>query len=170
MIETVPGESIGRLQKLARQYRLDVVPGTLMERDSKDGNVYNTAYYIDQSGDILLSYRKVHLWHSERTYITKGEGEFKVVKNRFGINVGLCICWDMAFPEVFRELSLKHNAQLIIIPGIGVNIFSTRNHFIVKSSFVLSVLDVACWSPLGSCWRQIIGSQVFGRHECAALL
>lgn len=117
MIETVPGEAVQRLQKLAKKYKVDLVPGTLMERDPADDNVYNTAYYIDQSGEILLSYRKVHLWHSERTYITKGEGDFRVVKNRFGINVGMCICWDMAFPEVFRELSLKNNAQLIIIPG-----------------------------------------------------
>lgn len=45
---------------------------------------------------------------------TKG---YQTVKNRFGLTVGLCICWDIAFPEVFRELALKQGANLVIAPA-----------------------------------------------------
>lgn len=119
MVEkTAPGIALNRFQQLAKKYDMDLVPGTLIERDPKDGFVYNTAYYIDKSGKVLLSYRKVHLWHPERLYLTKGEDGFGTVKNRFGIVVGLCICWDIAFPETFRELAFKKNAQLVIAPGM----------------------------------------------------
>lgn len=118
MVEkTAPGVALGRFQDLAKKYKIDLVPGTLIERDPTDNNVYNTAHYIDKSGEVLLSYRKVHLWHPERLYLTKGENGFETVKNRFGLVVGLCICWDIAFPETFRELALKKNAQLVIAPG-----------------------------------------------------
>ncbi|KAI9475944.1 MAG: Nitrilase/cyanide hydratase and apolipo protein N-acyltransferase [Benjaminiella poitrasii] len=118
MIETTaPGVAVNRFQKLAKKYTIDIVPGTLVERDPKDGLVYNTTYYIDQSGAVLLSYRKVHLWYPERKYLTKGQDGFPTVKNRFGISIGLCICWDIAFPEVFREMALKQKAQLIIAPA-----------------------------------------------------
>lgn len=119
MVEkTAPGVAVKRFCDLAVKYNLDVVPGTLIEKDPEDGLVYNTAYYIDRSGEILLSYRKVHLWHPERKYLTKGESGYGTCTNRFGIEVGLCVCWDIAFPEVFREMALKQNAQLIIAPGM----------------------------------------------------
>lgn len=118
MVEkSAPNVAVNRFCDLAKKYQMDVVPGTLIERDPKDGHVYNTAYYIDRSGKILLSYRKVHLWHPERTYLKNGEAGFGTAKNRFGIEVGLCVCWDIAFPEVFKELALKKGAQLIIAPG-----------------------------------------------------
>lgn len=140
MVEkTAPGLAVQRFCDLAVKYNLDVVPGTLIERDPKDGRVYNTAYYIDRSGEILLSYRKVHLWHPERKYLTKGESGYGTCKNRFGIEVGLCVCWDIAFPEVFRELALKQNAQLIIAPGMCVtyNIKSNAH----RITYVFSILE-----------------------------
>jgi predicted amidohydrolase len=118
MIEkTKPGVAVDRFRQLARKYKIDIVPGTLMERDPTDGHTYNTAYYIDQSGEVLLSYRKVHLWHAERTYLKKGENRYPTAKNRFGIEVGLVVCWDIAFSAAFREMALNRKAQLIIAPG-----------------------------------------------------
>ncbi|KAG2209603.1 hypothetical protein INT46_007598 [Mucor plumbeus] len=118
MVEkTAPKVAVNRFSALAKKYEMDIVPGTLTERDPSDGHVYNTAYYIDKSGKVLLSYRKVHLWHPERQYMKKGEDGFSTVKNRFGIEIGLCICWDIAFSEVFRELAIKRKAQLIIAPA-----------------------------------------------------
>jgi predicted amidohydrolase len=46
-----------------------------------------------------------------------GSRGYQTAKTRFGIIIGLCICWDIAFPEVFRELSLKQHAQLVIAPA-----------------------------------------------------
>ncbi|KAI8143420.1 carbon-nitrogen hydrolase [Fennellomyces sp. T-0311] len=105
-----------RFSKLAQRYGMDIVTGTLIERDPDDGKYYNVAYYIDKSGEILLDYRKVHLWAPERKYLTPGN-EYKVVKNRFGVVIGLCACWDIIFNEIFRHMCLEQGAQLIIAPA-----------------------------------------------------
>ncbi|KAI8090988.1 Nitrilase/cyanide hydratase and apolipo protein N-acyltransferase [Gilbertella persicaria] len=115
--KTAPGVAVQRFCQLAKKYKMDIVPGTLIERDPQDGHVYNTAYYIDQSGHILLAYRKMHLWHPERSYLKEGKEGYATVTNRFGIRVGLCICWDIVFPDVFKEMALKQKAQLIIAPA-----------------------------------------------------
>lgn len=106
-----------RFGELARRYNLDIVPGTLVEQDQTDKKYYNVEYYIDKSGEALLAYRKVHLWAPERRYLTEGRDGFPVAKNRFGITVGLCACWDIVFNEVFREMVMDHKAQLVICPG-----------------------------------------------------
>ena len=103
---------VQHFQQLAIRYSIDIVPGTIIESDSM--SLYNTAYYIDQRGDILSQYRKVNLWHPERSYITPGK-EISVFDTQFG-RVGLIICWDLMFPEVFRAM-LKQNVEMVICPS-----------------------------------------------------
>ncbi|KAG2217326.1 hypothetical protein INT45_010775 [Circinella minor] len=106
-----------RFCKLALDYGLDIVVGTIIERDPEDGRLYNCCYYINNDGTVLMEYRKVHLWHPERDFLHEGKRGFDTAKNRFGITVGLAICWDIAFPEAFRHMTLKRNAQLVIAPA-----------------------------------------------------
>ncbi|CAO3594384.1 unnamed protein product [Absidia cylindrospora] len=105
-----------QLGQLAQKYQMDLVPGTVIEQDEQ-GHYYNVAYYIDKSGQVLLKYNKVHLWQHERKYLQQGDFDFGTVKNRFGIMIGLCACWDISVPEVFRDMALNGNAQLIIVPA-----------------------------------------------------
>ncbi|KAF7728469.1 hypothetical protein EC973_006022 [Apophysomyces ossiformis] len=106
-----------KISKLASTYKIDLVPGTVRERDPVDNCIYNNAYYVDKDGAILLHYRKIHLWGFERKNVTQGNYGLPTAKNRFGIQVGLCICWDLNFPECFREMALNKNAQLVIVPA-----------------------------------------------------
>jgi len=86
-------------QQLASQYTIDVVPGSIIEGNSSGW--YNTTYYIDKTGTIKGKYRKVHLWHPERAYLTPGSG-FSVFETNFG-KVGLVICWI----SYFQKLSVQ---------------------------------------------------------------
>lgn len=90
----------GRFRELAAGYGVDLVPGSWQEKEER--RFYNTTYYIDRSGEVLARYRKVHLWISEKSYATPGEGAV-VADGRLG-RVGLAICWDLAFPGLFREM------------------------------------------------------------------
>jgi predicted amidohydrolase len=94
------GHYVKHFQALAQRYEIDIVPGTIIEGD--ETGLYNTAYYIDCTGAILGRYRKVNLWLSERSYIDPGH-QAVVCETRFG-KVGLAICWDLAFPELFRAM------------------------------------------------------------------
>lgn len=103
---------VKRFQQLAMQYGIDIVPGSIIEGD--ENGLYNTTYYIDQQGDILGRYRKVNLWLPERSYITPGTST-AVFETRFG-KVGLIICWDLMFPEIFRAM-VSEGVEMVICPS-----------------------------------------------------
>ncbi len=99
-------------QELAVRYGIDLVPGSIIE--GEETGLYNTAYYIDRSGDILGRYRKVNLWLPERSYIDPGR-QAVVCQTRFG-RIGLAICWDLAFPELFRAM-LAEEVEMVLCPS-----------------------------------------------------
>lgn len=110
-------------QSLARELSISLIPGTIVENHSptpahnenEKPLLYNTAYFIAPTGEILGSYRKKNIWHPERKYLTSsGEEPHVVIETPVG-KIGLLVCWDLAFPEAFREL-IAQGAELIIIP------------------------------------------------------
>jgi len=99
-------------QSLAKKYRIDIVPGSIIEK-SKLGT-YNTTYYIDSSGKVKSRYRKINLWHPERYYFNPGN-KISVFNTKFG-KIGLIICWDLIFPEVFRKM-VSRGVKIVICPS-----------------------------------------------------
>lgn len=90
-----------------------VTVGSLPELDQ--GTIYNTAYVID-NGDIVASYRKMHLFSTMREDKFLGAGNKSlVVKTSVG-RLGVAICYDLRFPELFRKLALE-GAEIICIPA-----------------------------------------------------
>ncbi len=110
--QEIPGDFTGRFCKLAEEYGLYIVMGTMIERDGE--NYYNTSVLIDDKGRILGKYRKIKLWFSEKGYL-KGGDETPVFETRFG-KVGITICWDLAFPEITKEMALK-GAKMVFCPS-----------------------------------------------------
>ncbi len=108
----IPGDFTERFCELAEGYGLYIVMGTMIERDGE--NYYNTSVLIDDKGKILGKYRKVRLWFSEKGYL-KGGDETPVFETRFG-KVGITICWDLAFPEITKEIALK-GARMVFCPS-----------------------------------------------------
>jgi predicted amidohydrolase len=85
------------------------VPGSIIEKD--ESGLHNTAYYIASDGKVKSRYRKVNLWHPERKKITPGR-KISVFGTKYG-KVGLIICWDLIFPEIFRKMA-KHGVEMVI--------------------------------------------------------
>jgi predicted amidohydrolase len=106
------GRYVRNFQDLAVKYAIDIAPGSIIEGD--ETGIYNTAYYIDRSGMILGRYRKVNLWLDERSYIDPGR-EAVVCQTRLG-KIGLAICWDLAFPELFRAM-LEADVEIVLCPS-----------------------------------------------------
>lgn len=116
---------------LARELGICLVPGTLVERhaatsqsaslesrtlNSAVGNyhLFNTSYFISHEGEILGSYKKKNLWHTERPHQSRGQEKHSAISTPLG-KVGILICWDLAFPEAFRQL-VRDGADIIIVP------------------------------------------------------
>ncbi|MDX9749794.1 MAG: carbon-nitrogen hydrolase family protein [Flavobacteriales bacterium] len=102
---------LARMQALAVRHAVDLVPGTWTVADQ--GALYNQAHYIAADGTLPGWYRKVNLWDTEKVAIAPGPGA-NVFPTRFG-PVGLTICWDIAFPELFAAMN-KLGAQFVISP------------------------------------------------------
>ena len=98
--------------RLARRYHLDIVGGSVIEKER--GRFFNTCYYVDRSGRVLGRYRKVNLWLTEKPWVTPGKSAV-VFDTRWG-RAGLAICWDLAFPELFRDMFQKR-VQVVFCPA-----------------------------------------------------
>jgi predicted amidohydrolase len=106
------GRFVKHFQRLASTYKIDIVPGSIIEGDNT--GLYNTTYYIDRNGEIRGRYRKVNLWLPERSYVIPGS-DIAVFDTRFG-RAGLIICWDLMFPEMFRAM-VREGVEIVICPG-----------------------------------------------------
>lgn len=99
-------------QKLCQELQL-VTVGSLPELE--DGKIYNTAYVIDK-GEIIATYRKLHLYSTmyEDRYL--GAGEHSLVVDTSVGRLGIAICYDLRFTELFRKMALE-GAEIICLPA-----------------------------------------------------
>jgi predicted amidohydrolase len=83
---------------------------------SSDGRVYNTAVAFSRSGDLVASYRKLHLFDAlgQRESDLVAPGDDVVVTSLAGVTVGLQICYDIRFPELTRALAVG-GASLVTV-------------------------------------------------------
>lgn len=102
--------------RLAKECNICIVPGSLGELHD-DNILVNAAYFIDNNGNIKGKYEKKNLWHPERPFVkgSKNESRHVAFDTPLG-KVGMLICWDLAFPEAFRELIMQ-GAKMIIVPA-----------------------------------------------------
>lgn len=112
----LPGAVIDEISLAARKINAHVLAGTVIERDG--GELHNTAVLIGPAGDIVHTYRKVHLFgfdHGEATVLTAGDVVSTYPLPGF-TTLGMTTCYDIRFPELYRLL-LDHGAQLIVVPA-----------------------------------------------------
>jgi len=108
----ITSQPINHFQKLAQIYRTHIVAGSFIEK--KQDQYFNTSLLINPEGKIILTYQKNNLWHPERRYLKKGH-TIDVVETEIG-NIGLIICWDLAFPSLCNKLAEK-KADIICCPA-----------------------------------------------------
>jgi len=104
-------QTVTRLTQLCRDNDLHLVTG-FAER--QNDNLYNSALVIGPSG-LIHTYRKLHLFNTEKEYFDPGDTPLKIVKIR-GVKIGVMICFDWIFPEVSRVLALQ-GADVICHPS-----------------------------------------------------
>lgn len=100
--------------ELARQHQIAMVGSCLADLGA--GRIGNTAVYFNKSGHSLGVYSKLHLFRlmSEEQYLSPGDGR-TLVETEWG-RMGLAICYDLRFPELFRAYALA-GAQAVFLPS-----------------------------------------------------
>ncbi len=121
--EAVPGPTTTRMAALAKSHGLSVHLGSLLEESPERGKFFNTSVVLAPSGAIVATYRKIHLFdvnvpdaivHRESDVVAPGDE--MVVARLDGWALGLSICFDLRFPELYRALALA-GAEVIAIPA-----------------------------------------------------
>lgn len=110
--ETIPGPLTEKLCEIAKRAKKWIIPGSLYELD--DGTIYNTAIAISPEGNIVAKYRKMFPWYPYESG-TKAGDTFCVFDIPDVGRIGLCICYDIWFPEVARSLAWL-GAEVIVQP------------------------------------------------------
>jgi predicted amidohydrolase len=121
--ESVDGEFAAFFAEAARALNLWVLAGSFRERTGDGERAHNTSLLFDRSGERAAVYRKIHLYDVEipgrvsyRESKTIAPGEELVVADVEGVPVGLSICYDLRFPELYRALAVA-GAKVLVVPA-----------------------------------------------------
>jgi len=138
---SIPGPLTERLERLAADTGLWLVPGSVYER-AGDGAIHNTALAISPERGLVARYRKAFPWQpGERT--TPGK-RFVVFEIPGVGRAGLAICYDGFFPEVFRQLAWL-GAEVVFQPTLtttsdrAAELVTARANAIVNQLYVVNV-------------------------------
>lgn len=100
-------EVIKTLSELAKAHNVNIIGGSFITK--KDDKMFNTCPVINRNGELVATYDKCHLFSyygdKEGTYIT--EGSNPVIVDLEGVRIGLTICYDIRFPEIYRAYAYK---------------------------------------------------------------
>ena len=135
--EPIPGPLTERLGALAQRYGILVHGGSFLEIAQEAGaeRLYNTTVVFDAGGRLLARYRKIHLFdaepvpgrHTYRESATTTAGDEVVVAEVDDLRLGLAICYDLRFPELFRTL-VSQGAEIIVLPS-AFTLETGRDHW-----------------------------------------
>lgn len=112
--EPIDGPTVSEWVELAAA-RDGYICGGFCERVGDD--LFNSAVVVGEGG-VLLHYRKLHLFRTEKLALTPGDLGLPVAELPFG-TVGMCVCYDLRFVETVRVLALE-GAELICVPTAWV--------------------------------------------------
>jgi predicted amidohydrolase len=121
--EALDGPTLTAMAALARELGVTLLAGSVLEAGAPGGRLYNTSVLLGPDGSRLGVYRKIHLFDVEvgdgQTYresAAVAPGDQVVVAEAPVGQVGLSVCYDLRFPELYRALAAK-GAVLLTVPA-----------------------------------------------------
>lgn len=137
--ESPDGPALVRARELARKHGITLVAGSITMRPEGSGKPRNTSFVISPSGDTIGSFSKLHLFDVDAGGVAYRESDFEEPGDEIAVveipgsdagdpvRMGLAICYDLRFPEVFRALA-DRGAGIIALPS-GFTAATGRNHW-----------------------------------------
>jgi predicted amidohydrolase len=127
------GPTVEAMAGWARQHGITLVGGSITEIREGREKLSNTCPVFDPSGDLVAVYRKIHMFdvevggHVYRESEAEEPGEETLVCAAEGWRVGLTVCYDLRFPELYRILALE-GAELITVPA-AFTLYTGKDHW-----------------------------------------
>ncbi len=158
--ETLEGPTISSLRELARSRNVWILAGSIAERVDDPKKTANTSVLVSDDGSVAAAYRKIHLFdvnipdgarYAESEVVVPGDRAI-VAPTPLG-RIGLTVCYDLRFPELYRKLSAL-GAEVITLPA-AFTLFTGKDHWevlvraraIENLAYVLAPAQVGRHSP-----------------------
>jgi predicted amidohydrolase len=135
--EELDGPALSWARSVAAELSIDLIAGSIAERgasDDPDARGRNTSVHVGPDGSDVAVYRKMHMFDVEvggqryRESATEQPGdEVVVTRTAGGVEVGLSICYDLRFPELYRILAVR-GARVLAVPA-AFTLATTREHW-----------------------------------------
>ena len=123
--EPLTGPVMQRYLDLAKQHAVWLSLGGFQERVEGEERIYNTHVVVDTSGTIRAAYRKIHLYDVPMVGLVESKqalaGSELVCCDSVAGRLGVTICYDMRFPELYQKLTFMHGAEVLLVPPASPN-------------------------------------------------
>jgi deaminated glutathione amidase len=160
------GVSVAAMSLWARTHGITLVGGSIVELREGREKRSNTSLVFDSDGDLVATYRKIHLFDVEvggvvyRESESEEPGDEAVVADVEEWKLGLSVCYDVRFPELYRILALE-GAQLVTVPAH----FTTPTgkdhwHVLLRARAIENQLYVVAAAQVG---ETLPGKPAYGR-------
>jgi predicted amidohydrolase len=165
--ETIEGgESVEAMRGWASRHGITLVGGSITERREGREKLSNTSLVFDPDGELVAVYRKIHLFdvdvggHRSRESEAEEPGEEPVVARLEGWPIGLTVCYDLRFPELYRILALE-GAELVTVPA-HFTLYTGKDHWqvLLRARAIENQNYVAAAAQIG---ETIPGKPSYGR-------
>jgi predicted amidohydrolase len=155
LAEPLDGPVVAACRSWARELGIALVAGSIGERLEEGGRIANTSLLIDRDGEIAAAYRKIHMFDVDVGGVTYRESEHErpgseiVVAPVADLEVGLTVCYDLRFPELYRILALR-GASLVTVPS-AFTAATGRDHWevLVRARAIENQLFVVAANQFG---------------------
>ena len=160
------GESIEAMSGWAARHGITLVGGSITERREGREKLSNTSLVFDPDGELVATYRKIHLFdvdvggHTYRESEAEEPGDEPVVARLEGWPIGLSVCYDLRFPELYRILALE-GAELVTVPA-HFTLYTGKDHWhvLLRARAIENQNYVAAAAQIG---ETIPGKLSYGR-------
>jgi len=131
--EPLDGPSLSAARGWAQEHSIHLLAGSISERAEEGEKASNTSVLIGPEGEDLAVYRKIHMFDVVAGGVSYRESEFEragdepVVASLGDLTLGLTVCYDLRFPELFRILALR-GAKAIAVPS-AFTLATGRDHW-----------------------------------------
>jgi predicted amidohydrolase len=158
--QPLDGQAISWARATARELGVDLVAGSISERVEGSDKLRNTSVHVGPDGEIKAVYRKLHLFDVEVDGTRYAESEQEdpgdapvLTTTADGIEVGMSVCYDVRFPELYRRLVMR-GARILTVPA-AFTLATTRDHWelllraraIENQAFVIAPNQIGAHPP-----------------------
>jgi predicted amidohydrolase len=173
--ESLDGPSTSLMADLAGELGIYLLAGSLYEATGRPGRSFNTSALFGPSGERLAVYRKIHLFDVNAGPVSYRESESLAAGNQIvtaevdGVTVGLSICYDLRFPELYLSLALR-GARVLLVPSAFTAYTGAAHwHVLVRARavdtgcFVVAANQVGVYLPGRECYGHSMIVDPWGR-------